>query len=517
MKKVLLVEDNQELRDGIRLSIEALGYQVSTCENGLQAVEEIPKNRYDFALMDVDMPVMNGIEALKRIKQLDPAVTVVMMTAYSNLEDAVNCIKIGAYHYLAKPVKMEELTEIMDKATKAHQMVQDIVMSAPILRTGEGNAIETEFVGQSEKMRKVFSIIDRLSKVDTSVLIRGESGTGKELVAKAIHYNSHRKEGRFVAVNCSAIPESLIESELFGHEKGSFTGADQRKIGKFQYADGGTLFLDELGDISLATQVKLLRAIQERKITPVGSNREFTINVRILAATHRPLEQLIKEDKFREDLFYRLNVLPIFLPPLRERLEDLPYLAGHFIQKFNEQHRRNIQGISRAALGHLKNHNFPGNIRELENIIEHCFVMEETDTISENSLPEHLLTTPLKKPIVAKEGAKALEMNFEEQESLDLDDHRVVTVIPGNQPDIEVKETIAQKIIVDDDLSDFNMSKEKFEREFIWHALKKNKGRINATARNCNIPKKTLLRKIEKYQLNPRELGGFIESEMLEE
>src|SRR6185436_12611261 len=280
---------------------------------------------------DVNMPRMSGLEALKEIKIHDPSIIVIILTAFSNVRDAVEATKEGAYNYLEKPIKAENLVYLVDKALKAHNMVKSMSYSAPMVKLPNG----TEFIGQSSEMKKIFGVIDKLSRVDTAVLIRGESGTGKELVAQALHFNSPRKDNRFVTINCSAIPETLIESEFFGHEKGAFTGADSRKIGKFQYADGGTLFLDEMGDISPAMQVKLLRALQEKRFTPVGANREVEVNVRIVAATNRNLEEMIKRGEFREDLFYRLNVLPIQLPPLRERKDDIGALLTHFLEKFN--------------------------------------------------------------------------------------------------------------------------------------------------------------------------------------
>jgi transcriptional regulator with PAS, ATPase and Fis domain len=266
-------------------------------------------------------------------------------------------------------------------------MVETLTFSSPTLSIGETSTSKDKFVGESNAMKKVFDVISKLAKVNTPVLIRGESGTGKELVAKAIHYNSPRKDEKFVTINCGAISENLIESELFGHEKGAFTGADQRKIGKFQFAEGGTIFLDEIGDISAAMQVKLLRVLQEKTFMPVGSNREIKVDVRIIAASHKPFEEMIKEGTFREDLFYRLNVLPVYLPPLRERKTDIPHLVNHYINYFNSVHNLKVGGAEPEALEVLSNYSWPGNIRELRNIIEHCFIMESSDMIHVNSLP----------------------------------------------------------------------------------------------------------------------------------
>lgn len=371
-------------------------------------------------------------------------------------------MKDGAFDYIEKPIKETTLLEIVAKAKAAHDMIEKISLSAPILTPGEGR----ECVGQSREMKRVFQVVEKLTRVNTSVLIRGENGTGKELVARAIHFNSPRKDGPFVAVNCAAIPETLIESELFGHEKGAFTGADQRHIGKFQYAAKGTLFLDEIGDTSQATQVKLLRVLQEHAFTPVGSSREIKSDVRIIAATNRDLEKLIREGKFREDLYYRLNVMPIFLPPLRERKDDLAALVNHFIEKFNQEHGKAITSISNEALVALEHFHWPGNIRELENAIEHGFVVESSSTLSFASLPDY----------IRKASRKA---------------------------NLSAKTTLQVETL------DWERGKESFEREFIVQALKKNSGRINLTAEIANIPKNTLLRKIKKYNINPREYGGW--------
>lgn len=355
-------------------------------------------------------------------------------------------------------------------------------MSSPIIKMPGG----TEFVGQSVEMKKVFSVIDKLSRVETAVLIRGESGTGKELVASALHHNSPRKDNRFVTINCSAIPETLIESEFFGHEKGAFTGADSRKIGKFQYADGGTLFLDEMGDISMGMQVKLLRALQEKKFTPIGSNREIEVNVRIIAATNRNLEEMIKKGEFREDLFYRLNVLPIQLPPLRDRKSDIGHLAKYFIDKFNQHHRKKITGIAEDAMEAMKSHQWPGNIRELENVIEHAFVIETTDEITADSLPETVLNAARAKGLTL--GKVLVESN---DEDMDIPLQAAVGASGEGLDDSGFK--------LDFSKLDFQANKEEFEKRFLLSALKAFNGRINQTALHANIPKKTLLRKLEKY------------------
>jgi two-component system, NtrC family, response regulator HydG len=461
--KVMVVEDDSELRRTISEALEQANFAVEQAVDGLDAIEKIKKGRVDLAMMDVNMPRMNGLDCLKAIKEYDPSIIVIVMTAYSTIEDAVKAIKEGAYNYLAKPIKHQAIVEMAQRALDAQQMVQAMAFSAPIVKLEAG-----EFIGNSNEMKKIYNIIYKLAKVDTSVLIRGESGTGKELVARAIHYNSARKDQKLVAINCSSIAETLFESELFGHERGAFTGADQRQIGRFQFAEGGTIFLDEIGDLSPAMQVKLLRVIQERKFTPVGSNREIDMDVRIIAATNRNLEDMIQKGLFREDLFYRLNVIPIYLPPLRERKDDIEKLVGHFVQKFRATHGKQISGIAPSALEVLNMHNWPGNIRELENVIEHSFVIEGSDKITVPSLPGY----------VRGQGPFSGE-----------------SAVAGSGSG--TADGLDQGL--DDALLDYRSFKEQFEKEFIIRALKAFNGKINQTALHAKIPKKTLLRKLQKY------------------
>lgn len=363
MHKVLVVDDDLVLQQSVKKALEFHHFNVDVASNGKEAVGAVYKEKYDLVVMDVNMPEMDGITALTEIKKHDPTMIVIILTAYSNVGDAVKAVKEGAYNYLEKPISSESLTSLIKRALKAKSLVETTAFSAPTLSLGNGE--DDKFVGESNAMRKVFSIISKLAQVNTPVLIRGESGTGKELVAKAIHYNGPRKDDKFVTINCGAIPENLIESELFGHEKGAFTGASERKIGKFQYASGGTLFLDEIGDISGAMQVKLLRVLQEKEFTPIGSNRVVSVDVRIIAASHKPFEDMIKEGTFREDLFYRLNVLPVYLPPLRERKSDLPLLINYYVDFFNSIHSLDLTSIAPDALKALEDYNWPGNIREL--------------------------------------------------------------------------------------------------------------------------------------------------------
>jgi DNA-binding NtrC family response regulator len=497
MHKVLVVDDDKVLQQNVKQALEYHHFVVDVADNGKEAVNKVYGQKYDLVVMDVNMPEMDGIQALTEIKKHDPSVIVLILTAYSNVTDAVKAVKEGAYNYLEKPISSENLVALIKRALKARSMVETVGFSSPTLSIGESASSNDKFVGESNAMKKVFDVISKLAKVNTPVLIRGESGTGKELVSKAIHYNSPRKDEKFVTINCGAISENLIESELFGHEKGAFTGADQRKIGKFQFAEGGTIFLDEIGDISAAMQVKLLRVLQEKTFMPVGSNREIKVDVRIIAASHKPFEEMIKEGTFREDLFYRLNVLPVYLPPLRERKSDIPHLVNHYIQYFNNVHNLKVKGADPAALEVLSNYSWPGNIRELRNIIEHCFIMESSDMIHVTSLPS----------VVFKDQKKAESKDSHAEESvIDLEDiqNSVLDQSTPARNDSDVHFSFGAKLGEGGKL-DFAVAKDLFEREFIVQALKINKGRINQTALNANIPKKTLLRKIEKYEINPKD------------
>ncbi len=484
---VLIVDDEAELRKSVAHNLTSLfpniGFEITEAESGLEALERVQKSDFDLVMMDVKMPGMNGLEALEKIKQHDPRTFVVIMTAHSNLQDAVVAIREGAYDYIEKPVNQNRLLQIVEKSLEARELVSSLALSNPIF----DDDIDSEFVGGSHKMREVFDLIYKLCKVDTTVLVRGENGTGKELVARAIHFNSPRKSGPFVAINCGAIAENLIESEFFGHEKGAFTGAIERKIGQFQMANNGTLFLDEIGELKPELQVKLLRVLQEKKFIPVGGSREVKTNARIIAATNRNIEKMIEDGDFREDLFYRLNVLPIFLPSLRDRVEDIPALVQHFIKKFSKQHPTSpITGVASETLEVLKRYRFPGNIRELENLIERAFIIESQTLIRPESLPENVRRS-------AGVSAPASTSGF------------------GGAPltATSTAPLTAQNISIDTPSSVGALNYEKFkedaERDFIVSALKANKGRINQTVAHANIPKNTLLRKIKKYGINVKD------------
>ena len=493
MHKVLVVDDDKVLQQSVRDALEYHQFSVEVADDGKEAVEKVYGSKFDLVVMDVNMPHMSGIEALVEMKKHDPSLIVLIMTAYSNVTDAVKAVKEGAYNYLEKPITSDNLVALIKRALKARSLVETTAFSAPKISI-DGETTEGKFVGESNEMKKVFNIISKLAQVATPVLIRGESGTGKELVARAIHYNGPRKDEKLVTINCGSIPETLIESELFGHEKGAFTGADSRKIGKFQYANAGTLFLDEIGDISAAMQVKLLRVLQEQTFTPIGSNREVKVDVRVIAASHKPFEKMIADGTFREDLFYRLNVLPVFLPALRERTSDIPHLVEYYIKYFNTVHGLAIKGFNQDSLDVLKGYTWPGNIRELRNVVEHCFIMESSDEITPSSLPHQLF-----------ENKKKAEED-DRSDLIDIEGIRNSVIDDLKKDDLEQYTfRFATKGEGDSVKLDFQNSKESFEKEFITKALKLHKGKINQTALHANIPKKTLLRKIDKYGLNPKE------------
>lgn len=475
MWTLLVVDDDADLRNTVSAALSAESYRVDQAKDGEEAVNRIRANRYDMVLLDVQMPHMSGMEALKEIKHHDPSIIVMMLTAFSNIHDAVEATKQGAFNYLEKPIKAENLVYLVEKAFKAHHMAKNMSLVAPSVTLAGG----TEAVSQDSEMKSIFELVDKLARVETAVLIRGESGTGKEWVARALHFNGPRKDNRFVTVNCSAIPESLMESEFFGHEKGAFTGADGRKIGKFQYADGGTLFLDEVGDLKPAIQVKLLRVLQEKRFTPLGSNREIEVQVRVVAATNRDLEDLVRKGEFREDLFYRLNVLPVVLPPLRERKQDVDALVAHFLERYSNQYQKPLHHVDSLARQALHTYEWPGNIRELEHVIERAVVLAPGPELRLEHLPSEV-----RDPVEADEDGDV---------DLEVAALQISQTTKGFQLDV-------QKL-------DFQANKEAFERQFLISALRAFRGRINQTALHANIPKKTLLRKLEKYGISAKDFS----------
>jgi len=383
--KILVVDDEPGMREFLEIMLSKEGYDVSTASNGEQAINRMNESEYDLAVVDIQMPGKNGIEVLKSVKDKGSDTIVIMITAFASHETAIDAMKLGAYDYITKPFKIDEIKLVISKALERKNLVTENTRLKKELENkfGFGNLI-----GESASMHNVFSLIQKISELNVNVLITGESGTGKELVARAIHYSGNRHEGPFVPVNCGAIPENLIESELFGYKKGAFTGADYNKKGLFIEANEGTIFLDEIGDLPQHLQVKLLRILEDKSVRPLGSTESVKINVRVVSATNKELEREIAEGRFREDLYYRLNVIKVTLPPLRERKEDIPALTLHFVNKYAKDMDKDITGISSEAIDLLEKYNFPGNVRELENIIARSVALETNDTIRKETLPK---------------------------------------------------------------------------------------------------------------------------------
>lgn len=370
--RILVVDDEESQREMVGGFLEKQGYSVSLADSGEEALKQGQDKFFEIALVDLKMPGMNGIELLSKLKEINPEIQVIVMTAYGTIETAVEAMRKGAFHYVNKPIDLEELNVNIKKALESHQVLAE---NRYLKEQLEEKYKDLKIIGQSKAIQDVLSTVARVAKSDTTVLIRGESGTGKELVARAVHTLSQRASQKFITLSCAAIPETLLESELFGYEKGAFTGAARRKEGRFELADSGTLFLDEIGDLSLETQIKLLRVIETQEFERLGGNETIKVNVRIISATNQDLENKIKEKSFREDLYYRLNVVSIFISPLRERKEDIIPLVDHFIQKYNQKTGKKIQGITKEAKDILLSYPWPGNVRELENVIERGVVL----------------------------------------------------------------------------------------------------------------------------------------------
>ncbi|MGD0845645.1 MAG: sigma-54 dependent transcriptional regulator [Geobacteraceae bacterium] len=384
--KILVVDDELSMREFLSILLEREGYATRLAENAESALQLLESEDFALVISDVNMPGLDGIRLLERIKKLTPETAVLLITAFSTAEQAVEAMKLGAYDYIAKPFKVEEIKVLVRNALEKRTLQKENIRLKQEIQERYGFS---GLIGKSKKMRDVYTLIEKVSTSNTNVLVLGESGTGKELAAKAIHYNSPRKDKPFVPVNCGAIPENLMESELFGHKKGSFTGAIADRPGLFEQAEGGTLFLDEIGEVPLQLQTKLLRVLQEREFRKVGGTEDKRADVRIVAASNRELEEQVNEGSFREDLFYRINVVQIRMPSLRERPEDIPLLVEHFHKKYVQSPHEG-ETITSAALKVLLSYSFPGNVRELENIIERCMVLGDK-TISVESLPPRLL------------------------------------------------------------------------------------------------------------------------------
>ena len=393
-RPVLIVDDEPSLREFLTIMFKKRGIEVESSEDGESAMERLRRGeRFRLVLTDLKMPGATGLDVLRCVKGIDPACQVIIMTAYATADTAISAIRDGAYDYLTKPFKIDQARAVISRALEKYALISENLYLKEALKT------QTRFgdiVGSSAAMKAVFDMVMRVAATETTVLITGESGTGKELIAQAIHAHSERSEGPFLPINCGAIPENLIEAELFGYRKGAFTGALHDRKGLFEAADGGTVFLDEVGELPAATQVKLLRVLQERKVKPVGGTREVDAQARVVAATNRDLEALVAAGEFREDLYYRLNIIPVELPPLRDRGGDVQELVEYFMGFYADRMNKPIVGIEAEALRILINYSFPGNVRELQNIMERAVTLEQTELISTETLPYRLQEAPLR-------------------------------------------------------------------------------------------------------------------------
>ena len=399
-EKILIVDDEKIVRESLLHWFEEDGYDVEAAEDGETALKRFDKNKYDLLLVDMKMPGIGGLELLKKVKEIDKETIVILITAFASVPSAITALKDGAYDYVTKPVDPDELAHLVKKALEQKALKHENIQ----LKENIEEIIKPDnFIGESPQMKKIFELIHTVAPTDTTVMIRGESGTGKELVAKAIHINSKRKYFPIIPVNCGAITETLLESELFGHEKGAFTGAQFKRRGKFEMADGGTIFLDEIGSISPKMQIELLRVIETRQFSRVGGNQLINSDFRVIIATNEPLEDLVKQGKFREDLYYRLNVFSIVVPPLRERRTDIPILAYYFLSKFTTAMNKPVKNISKEAMDFLSNYDWPGNVRELENAIERAVVIGKESSIHVKDLPFHVSNN-----MISENGEKSL-------------------------------------------------------------------------------------------------------------
>ncbi len=453
-KKILVVEDDNATRDTMVDLLSEVGYEVESATNGEEAIAMVLEYGFDMVITDLKMPKGDGIQVLEQIKKIDNRTIVIICTGYGTVDTAVKAMKLGAYEYITKPIKIEEIKLVVQRALDYQRLKTENVLLQKQLKT---KYKFKNLIGDSEVMQRSFQFIEKIAATNSTVMICGESGTGKELVARAIHYNSDRKNEPMVPVNCGAIPEDLLESELFGYEKGAFTGALKTRIGRFELANGGTVFLDEIGDMSPALQVKILRVLQEHEFERLGGVKSIKVDIRVIAATHRDLEKAVKQGTFREDLYYRLNVIPFILPPLRERGSDIPLLANHFIGKFNIEKKQNINGISPEALKCLTRYHWPGNVRELENLMERLVILKGKGVIEQEDLPEKLL---------GAEWSNAVP-------SMDIPDSGI----------------------------SFNTAVSEFERELILRALKKTNWIKNRAAKLLQLKRTTLVEKIKKIQL----------------
>ncbi len=454
--KILIVDDDPGHLISVKTIIRSWGYLVETADDGTTAVEIVKSSPMDLILMDVRMTKMSGIEALKEIKAYNPAIPVIIMTAYSSVDSAVEAIKSGAYDYLMKPLDFEVLKLTIERAGEHAGLKEENRALREHLQSDYEMA---NIIGRSRPMKKLLEMMAMVAPSEATVLITGASGTGKELIARSLHFNSLRKDQSLVVVNCAAITETLLESELFGHEKGAFTGADKRREGRFMQADNGTIFLDEIGETSPTMQAKLLRVLQEKEIQRVGGEETLKVDVRIIAATNRNLEKEVAEGNFREDLFYRLNVMPLNVPPLKERRDDIPLLAQHFLERYAKKNRKPIKGFVPLAMDMLVNYEWPGNVRELENAIERAVILATGEHVTESQLPFNIT----------------------------------------DQYDSAPKQSESEPQILDG-----THSLEDIEREAILAALSASNGNKTEAAKRLGVTRKTLHNKLKSYGLGQK-------------
>ncbi len=457
--RILIVDDEKAIRTSLSDFLGGSGYDVAAVENGYKAIEKVKDEDWDLALVDLKMPGLDGLAVLREIINIKPHLLVMIITGYATIESAVEAMKEGATDYIMKPFAPDELVIRIEKALEKARLASENV------RLRDELAEKYEFckiIGKSEVMQGIFRLIEKVAPTDATILIRGQSGTGKELIARAVHYNSLRRDKRFIAVDCGALPETLLESELFGHIRGSFTGAVVTKRGLLEVADGGTFFLDEVGDLSLGTQSKLLRVLQEREFRPVGGVKSIKVDVRLIAATNKNLEEMIKQGKFREDLFYRVNTVPIYIPPLKERKEDIPLLVHHFLEIHNEKRDKKIKGLSSEVMNVLIEYDFPGNVRELENVIERLVIMSDKDVIEMRHLPLNIQKESMLGDIYLPKTSTELK---------------------------QMKKRLRVKAV------------EEIERAFLTDALKRNEWNISKAARDVGMKRQNFQALMRKYRL----------------
>ena len=452
---VMVVDDEESVRKLLSAVLQREGYQVVCAASGEEALSKFKTVQPDLIIMDIRMPNIDGITAFKEMRQLCPNVTVILMTAYAAIETAVEAIKLGAFDYLIKPFDIEEVKLLTNRAMQLQTMTEKIIVLNQQL---VDNYRLDKIITNSSKMKELCQNIAKIAQSNASVLIAGESGTGKELIANTIHYNSKRNNGPFIKINCGALPETLLESELFGHEKGAFTGAIMRHSGRFEQADHGTLFLDEIGEVSPNLQVKLLRVLQEREFERVGGNKTIKTDIRVLVATNRNLAEMVKQGTFRQDLYYRLNVVCLSAPPLRERREDIELLAGYFLQKFAAENEKNILGFDSEVLKLMENYNWPGNVRELANVLERAVIMSNGSMIFPEDLPEHLKCS--------NDNERVSSLGFEKPEGKTL------------------KEML-----------------KNVECMLIKETLQRNQGNKVKTAKELGVSRRSILYKIQEYEI----------------